>query len=409
MSIVLLCITYCCLPVHSMPRSRVPLEKKGALAWSKVHEKPASGRVQGGVNRLHVHAVDDGTNVAYTKEVRKFLSAVKAENLPFADFQQRDVAMADFMSDLCYIHQAGISRGTLLFCGFLAVFPEHKGHMPETCRALAGWQRLAQGGEGGPLASCTIAAIAMWMTEKGWLLEALALLLSEDCYLREQDWHQLTKRDLFATHDQVSIVMGVRERGQKVKTGSNQGVTIDRAYVGDALLSAAAHLAPDDHVFPFDPVQYRRRWWAALNALGLGWCGPPHNVRHSGPAADIATARRDLELVRRRGRWASATSVQRYTKDFRLVEHLSRIPNDVRSKGDNFLKSPRATWAATIQASPSGGTDIGIALVRGLTSDSAPRLCQLDQPDARRGSSNTRVPAEPAPQKPPARGKKGTD
>ena len=349
-----------------MPKSRVPLEKKGARAWEMVHEKPASGRVHDGVNRLHIHAVDDGTNLAYVKEVRKFLNSIKAEQVPFFTLEQRDRAMADYMSDLCYIYQTGISRGTLLLCGFLAIFPEHKTHMPETARALAGWQRLAQGGEGGPLAPLTIGAIAMFMTKKGWLLEALALLLSEDCYLREQDWHQLTRRDLFADSGCVSIVMGVRERGQKVKTGSNQGVTLDRAYVADVLMAVAAKLDYNDPVFPFDPVHYRKKWWAALQALSLAWCGPPHNVRHSGPASDIATGRRDLELVRRRGRWASQNSVQRYTKDFRIIEHLSKLPENVKADGEQFLSNPRVVWQHMIEKSPLHDSELAVDMIKGL-------------------------------------------
>lgn len=154
------------------------------------------------------------------------------------------------------------------------------------------------------LASPTIAAISLWMTRRGYVLEALALVLSEECYLREQDWHQLRKEDVFCSNGRTSFVLGVRERGMKVKTGSNQGVTLDRAYVADALQAVVDDIAEEEVVFPFTPEHYRKVWWEALDALGLRWCGPPHSARHSGPSADIAFNRRDLELVRRRGRWA---------------------------------------------------------------------------------------------------------
>ena len=106
-----------------------PLVKKGARAWEHAGDHLAGGRSHGGVNRLHVHAVDDGTNFAYVKEVRPFLQAVKSERLPFNAMGARDQALADYLSDLCYVHQKGVSKGTFLVLGFLAIFPEHKGHI----------------------------------------------------------------------------------------------------------------------------------------------------------------------------------------------------------------------------------------------------------------------------------------
>ena len=196
------------------------------------------------------------------------------------------------LSDSCYIFQLGVSKGDTLVSGFMQIFPEHRGCMPEAHSARG--HRLVKGGEGGPLASESIAAIAIEMTLTGALMPALALLLSEDCYLREQDWHQFTREDVSGEDGRVCMILGVRDRGLKVKTGSNQGVTLDRAYIADILMALVASLEYGDPVFPFDPIQYRKEWWQALEALGLLWVGPPHNVRHSGPSADIAYNRRGL-------------------------------------------------------------------------------------------------------------------
>ena len=193
------------VPTPLTPRAFVPLEKKGPLAWENAQLLPARGRAQGGVNRLHVHAVDDQTNRVYAKQVRYFLQHVKSEQLPFGSVHERDVALADYLSDSCYIFQLGVSKGDTLVSGFMQIFPEHRGHMPEATRALGAWHRLVKGGEGGPLASESIAAIAIEMTLTGALLPALALLLSEDCYLREQDWHQLTREDVFHEDGRVSM------------------------------------------------------------------------------------------------------------------------------------------------------------------------------------------------------------
>lgn len=98
------------------------------------------------------------------------------------------------------------------------------------------------------------------MTRRGYVLEALAFLLSAECYLRKQGWHQLRKEDVFSAKGQTSNVSGVRERGIKVKTGSNLGMTLDKAFVADALQAVADDIAEAEVVFPFTPAHYKKVW-----------------------------------------------------------------------------------------------------------------------------------------------------
>ena len=65
----------------AMPPKADPLAKKGPRAWSNARADPASGRNTFGVNRLHVHAVDDATNVSYVREVRAFLDQARRIDL----------------------------------------------------------------------------------------------------------------------------------------------------------------------------------------------------------------------------------------------------------------------------------------------------------------------------------------
>ena len=82
-----------------------------------------------------------------------------------------------------------------------------------------------QQGEGGPLAKESVACVALRLFERGFLHEGIIVLLSYDCFLREQDWESL-RRDDVASDDtlQTALLFGVRERGERSKTGSNQGV-----------------------------------------------------------------------------------------------------------------------------------------------------------------------------------------
>ena len=288
---------------------------------------------------------------------------VKRERLPFVTFHQRDVCLADYLCDLCYAHNLPPSKGSLAFYSFTHIFPEHKGYLPEASRALQAWGKLDMGGEGGPLSASTIGAIALGMICFGCLLESLALLLSEDCYLREQDWSLLRKEDVASDGSRVSITMGVRARGEKIKTGSNQGVIIDSEVVASLLWAVCCTLRSGDLVFPFPPIHYRKLWWQVLDRLGLRFCGPPHNVRHSKPAADISKGTRTLEEVRRRGRWAALSSVQRYIKDFLLIQHESKVPEPVRSQGQALMKDPvKVLTHAVLESHAAGGGVVQVFL-----------------------------------------------
>jgi integrase len=119
--------------------------------------------------------------------------------------------------------------------------------------------------------------------------------------------------------------LGIAERGERVKTGHNQGVCFDSLALRAEWRALRASLAPGSKVFPFTADQFRHAWGRAKAATGLDWVGPPHDLRHSGAARDILKELRTLEQVRRRGRWKMLSSVQRYTKTWLLVRNRSRL------------------------------------------------------------------------------------
>ena len=60
----------------------------------------------------------------------------------------------------------------------------------------------------------------------------LIVLLSFDCYLRESDWQALAPPDIVDDGSLVALVLGVSERGERTKTGANQGMVIDMGVRG---------------------------------------------------------------------------------------------------------------------------------------------------------------------------------
>ena len=349
------------LPGCGAVAGREPLSKRGAQAWDRVKEHPTLLS-----NRLLIHSVDDGTNRAYEKQVREMLYVVRRMGWDFATPAQRDTALAKYLEWLCYERNGSFSHGSQAFHGFLHIFPEHRDRMPLAARALRSWTALAAQGEGGPLALEAVGPIVCELCKRGELYPAVVVLLSVDCFLREQDWEGLLKRDIATdSYGQVALLFGVRERGQKVKTGSNQGVLVRWPITRGLLRVLLQHLEPDARVIPMSQGGFRAAWWRALKALDLDFCGPPHNLRHTG-AANYVAAGGSLEQARRRGRWQAASSAHRYTKLHWLVRNRARLPGPVLQDGSRFLAAPETSMIQAIRAGPAAQTDLGKAMVKVL-------------------------------------------
>ena len=131
------------------------MAKYGPLGWDNALADGARRRMLAESGepvqlRLFVHGVADDTNLGYLKEVRRFLGDVSTGGYKFDSFERRDYLLAIYLDDMCYRRSEPESRGSKLFNGFMHVFPEHRGRMTLSARAIACWERLATGAEGGP-------------------------------------------------------------------------------------------------------------------------------------------------------------------------------------------------------------------------------------------------------------------
>ena len=312
-----------------------PLAKRGALAWEQAQRDKLQHNV-----RLVVHAVDDVTNQIYEKEVRTFLLDVKRHGLPFSTYEERDAALGGYISDMCYVMQLPFSRGSALFNGFMHIFEDHRNKLPVAARALKSWSRMGFQKEGAPVPFEAVGCVLYDLFEHGQLYEGAAVLLQLDGWLREQDWGLLRKTDVAVGPDgEVGLTLGRRERGEKVKTGANQGVVVTWQVTKAILRAIGKGAAARDLLFPLSQDKYRRAWRQAFERAGLADFGPPHSLRHAGAAAYIASGG-SLEAARRKGRWQTTSALQRYTKVHVLIEQRSRLTPEQLERGRAFWRRP---------------------------------------------------------------------
>ena len=95
--------------------------------------------------------------------------------------------------------------------------------------------------------------------------------------------------------------------------------------------------AKSENIFYASQRTFHLAWEDVKRDLGLDSLGPLHELRHSGAAQDVLSKSRSLEEVRRRGRWRSMTSVQRYTKTWMLVRRRAEMPAALVEKGKQIM------------------------------------------------------------------------
>ena len=118
-------------------------------------------------------------------------------------------------------------------------------------------------------------------------------------------------------------------------------------------IALKSNISGREQMFPLEVTKFRRLWWQAVGHLQLAGVGPPHSLRHSRPSQDAISGARTLKEIRRRGRWASVKSVQRYSKAHSLVAARARVPEEVMAAGNAFWQNPERELCKALRHSPA--------------------------------------------------------
>ena len=198
------------------------------------------------------------------------------------------LALTQYLDHLCYERNSGVTQRRYAISGCMAVFPSPR--LPDSYRAPKAWDKLAPGVEGLPTALevllCLREHLAANYGEPG-KTAADIILLSQDGFLREQDWEQLRPEDVQDACDTMALLFGRVGRGERSKTGHNQGILIDYPATKDTLQIRTASTLPKDKLFKLMQQEYRKLWHAAATDMEITHLvGRPHNVRHTRPSRD---------------------------------------------------------------------------------------------------------------------------
>lgn len=327
--------------------------KRGRYALQVVRQKPDISGIE--MERLLIHSItDDSALKLYLPAVQQFITFLENHGMPADTWPQIDLALTAYMTTLCYSQDQHFAAGSMTINGLCYLVPELTQRLPRAWRSLRAWERLTIAKEGGPMAPQALVCMSAWLSEQQRSDAACASDMIEtalDTYAREQDMINLRVCDIMddPKADIMMLKFGASHRGESSKTGRDQGVRIDWPHTRRLLRLRCSGKKPDQKVFQISAATCRKWWHRAGDAvLGPAAAGPPHSARHTGASRDLAEQYRDFSQIQRRGRWKTASSVQRYAKTHAFMESVLRIPQAVKSKGDDILagRPPRSVEAA---------------------------------------------------------------
>ena len=214
-------------------------------------------------------------------------------------------------------------------------------NLPRAVRAARGWTRLAPARSKLPMPWPVACLLIQQMIEHKRFQAALATAVGFALYLRPSEVLGLTREQLvppLRKGGTWAIVLHPFELENPSKTHHfDESITVDSPafpWLG-SLFSALHRRTRAQHwIFSLAYTQWAVEMTDAAEATKVQALGrlTLHQLRHGGAAHELFVRARPLDEIKKRGRWRSDASVQRYAKAGRIQEQMLRLPNHVRAK-----------------------------------------------------------------------------
>ena len=354
-------------PVVAAKRSGAnhPIHNRGSKAWDLAGSEKARDSWRPEVPRVLVHAVvDDSFLYQYLPAGKKFVGFCRRERQEL-DLQKPDTvdwALVWFFEFLCYQEKRDAQEGKNARSCMTHLYPNLKGSLPFSQRALRTWLKLQGVYEREPLcwagAGLVCQAVGRRNRSMGYSMWAQL-----DSLLREQDIEHLVWEDVVVSPQRkVALQLGQLHRGETTKTGPKQGVDLlDRA-LSDWFIAEKGLHGGEEKVFDFGMRKYREVFQEAVVEV-FGRTGAseleatPHVNRHSAAVHLLQDVKWSLGKVQLRGRWAEERSVRWYAHPHLAIKNESRLTAQQVSEGAAIWAAPGESFEfARTGSAGSGGS-----------------------------------------------------
>ncbi|CAK0845134.1 unnamed protein product, partial [Prorocentrum cordatum] len=298
-----------------------------------------------GLSLLERLAARSSTARLYQGALTSFVGFCVERRLDWATHSGLDDTLVRYM-DNEFLLGGGGNQGNVLLAAvahFLGSFHKRTALLlPRAHRAAAAWARRAPGRTRLPLPRRVVFALAGLLVHDGSPRLAICILVMFASYLRPGEAAKLRGRHLIPPSEAAGagyqfFGLLLHESGQEPgKTGVNdESILFDReAWLNPLLHALKQSTAPSEPLWGQEVDRLSVLFAQACRRLSLDRLRPHlHSLRHGGASDDMLSQRRQLGEIQRRGRWRTAKSLNRYTKETKLLDELAWIPPEVMELG----------------------------------------------------------------------------
>ena len=292
------------------------------------------------ISPLQAAAITTGTQLMYLQSIWQFHLWLAQNGITIS-------AGADLDPTVVRYCQAEFDAGSPSYVGsrvlaaILHFWPrlgkEIAAALPQSARALRGWQKLRPPVARRPLPYMAVIAIVVRLLASHHMEAALAVWIAFRCYLRPREASALQRSQLLppvtgsgAALESWAINLHPTHLGKASKNGYwDESLPLDG---GDSdpwllpLLSLLRGSGSDVPLWTMTHQQYVRAFKEACRDMKLDHLDAClYGLRHAGASHDWLARRRALPAIKLRGRWTSDSSLRRYQKGALAQQELSRM------------------------------------------------------------------------------------
>ena len=185
-------------------------------------------------------------------------------------------------------------------------------------------------------------AVTSWLL--GWPVPSLLTLLSFHCLLRPAEARSLRWCDLhcFTEDEQCRypgvyglIGIGLPKTRRMPGHAAHQHVLVESEGLGRLLRKMIWHFPPEDRsqqLWTLRESQHLAQFYVVLQRLGVRSLQLTLHGLRGGGATEHWLSQRDIPGLRRRGRWTSERTLERYVQEGAFCLHTLSLDNDSASK-----------------------------------------------------------------------------
>lgn len=322
---------------------------------------------------LQRRKVKEATQRVYMDSLMKLLSYLGRRDMPAWPGKTWDTELSEYSNQL-YHDGEHVSMVNRIMSAVVWAQPSLgtplKRVFPMCTAGAQGWSRAEPGGTRPPLPYVVVLQLVRMAAVRA-PLQALLMLLLFETYLRVGAALSMVKENFVprttvggALVAPAAIVLHTGEQDSS-KTGERDicvPLDLDRHQQVALLLEKVANARrPGQRLWDFDYDQFRKTFHMCMREAGIVNSELViHCLRHGGATHDRMVGARTLEEVRRRGCWASHSSVKRYEKTALVGKVLQRLPPTLlevlQRQSLTFEKHFHKTFAGLFDAATRGKT-----------------------------------------------------